>query len=104
MKNQKMEDTGKDIEVMTSVALSDPSETGSTKEEVEVENTGKGGNILVTIREKCWKIIRVMEDQWGKYVGGGNLERTRAYHVWPGKNVLLYIYLGHYNLNAFIID
>lgn len=102
-----MEDTGKDIEVMTSVALSDlsdTSETGSAKEEVEVENTGKGGNILVTIREKCWKIIRVVEDQWGKYVGGGNLERTRAYHVWPGKNVLLYIYLGHYNLNAFIID
>lgn len=91
----KMGEIAKDIEVMEAVAPSDPSEEeGSEKEAVEVEKeaitaTARGGKILGTMKDKLLEFKRVVEGGWVAYFGGGNLERTRAYHVWPGKNVLL---------------
>jgi hypothetical protein len=89
-----MGEISKDIEVMEAVALSDPSEEGSDRENVEVEKevtTARGGgrNILAAMKEKLFEFKRAVEGRWVAHFGGGNLERTRAYHFWPGKNVLL---------------
>ncbi|KAG6657799.1 probable protein S-acyltransferase 6 [Carya illinoinensis] len=90
-----MEKMEKDIEVMENVALSEPLEEGFERENVGVEKengiTATGGNILVTVKQKLFEFFnRVMEVEGVKHVLGGNLERTRAYHVWPGKNVFFF--------------
>lgn len=93
-KGKKMVEIEKDIEVMENVALSEPLEEGFERENVGVGNENeipaKGGKILVTVKQKFFDFIkRVMEVEWVKHFLDGNLERTRTYHVWPGKNVLL---------------
>jgi hypothetical protein len=44
--------------------------------------------MLGTMKDKLFEFRRAVEGRWVAYFGGGNLERTRVYHVWPGKNVL----------------
>ncbi|KAE8075705.1 hypothetical protein FH972_014398 [Carpinus fangiana] len=90
-----MGEISKDIEVMEAVALSDPSEEGSDRENVEVEKevtTARGGgrNILAAMKKKLFEFKRAVEGRWVAHFGGGNLERTRAYHFWPGKNVFFF--------------
>ena len=85
--NEFNEGMEKDLEVMEPVALSDPPEQSF---EVEKEVSWKGGNILVTMWEKLFAFKRVVEDQLVQFFRGRNLETTRAYQVWPGKNVSLF--------------
>jgi hypothetical protein len=86
-----MGEIAKDTEATEAAELSDPSEEGPERENVEAEKeatTARGGKMLGTMKDKLFEFKRAVEGRWVAYFGGGNLERTRVYHVWPGKNVL----------------
>ncbi|KAK9285818.1 hypothetical protein L1049_025019 [Liquidambar formosana] len=50
----------------------------------------KGRKVLITLKEKLSGFKRVVEEKWLQFGYGRNLERTRAYQVWPGKNVFFF--------------
>ncbi|TXG55368.1 hypothetical protein EZV62_020624 [Acer yangbiense] len=91
-----------DVEIMEQIALSDTSEpefAGSklqddTEDKSKVYNkiAAKFGNVLVSLRGNLFVIKRVVQDFWFQYVRGENSDRIRAYHVWPGNNVYIYLY------------
>ncbi|CAK9140941.1 unnamed protein product [Ilex paraguariensis] len=87
-----------DTEVLESIPLSDAPELESAetptkidlKEGVETNVLEKGKRIVVTLLENVFVIKWVVEHQWKRYCCGGESERTRAYHVWPGNNVFFF--------------
>ena len=93
-----------DTEVLESIPLSDAPELESAetptkidlKEGVETNVLEKGKRLVVTLLENVFEIKRVVEHQWKRHCCGGESERTRAYHVWPGNNVLLPYPLCHF--------
>ncbi|KAM6572658.1 hypothetical protein CsatA_016738 [Cannabis sativa] len=50
----------------------------------------KGPKIMIKLRQVFFSIKRVFEDQCLHYNRGENLETTRIYQVWPGKNVFFF--------------
>ncbi|KAK1566578.1 hypothetical protein Q3G72_001592 [Acer saccharum] len=99
----KLESREIDVEIMEQIALSDMSEpefAGSklqddTEDKSKVYNkiAAKFGNVLVSLRGNLSEIKRVVQDFWFQYVRGENSDRIRAYHVWPGNNVLVNLIL-----------
>ncbi|KAK2649740.1 hypothetical protein Ddye_017229 [Dipteronia dyeriana] len=99
----QLESRESDIEIMEQITLSDTSEPefadsklqDDTITESKVYNkiAGNFGNVLVSLREKLFVIKRVVQDLWFQYVRGENSDRIRAYHVWPGNNVLVNLIL-----------
>ncbi|KAJ7948151.1 S-acyltransferase [Quillaja saponaria] len=97
---QELEPGEVDLESMEPIALSlqperEVPETLAVcdrEKEVEVgkEVDNKIGSIVLTLRDKWFGIKRVVEDTLLHYGCAGKLEKTRAYQVWPGKNVFFF--------------
>ncbi|KAK2980700.1 hypothetical protein RJ640_011320 [Escallonia rubra] len=99
--NLKMEGNEIDVEAMEPISLSDPleecadiSEIGGVEnkhDEGETNVVRKFKRFLANMWQKLLDKTRVLEDLWPQYCcGGGEMERTRAYHVWPGNNVFFF--------------
>ncbi|XP_062104670.1 probable protein S-acyltransferase 5 [Humulus lupulus] len=73
----------------TPSAKMDEREVNSSEIDHEQVNR-KGRKIMIKMREVFFSIKRVFEDQCLHYNRGENLETTRIYQVWPGKNVFFF--------------
>ncbi|CAL5406304.1 unnamed protein product [Camellia sinensis] len=80
-------------EVMEPISLSDPPDVESPhcsvnddKNNVQTVVLEQNKNILVTLWESLIRMKRVAEDQLLQHCTGDRVDRTRAYHVWPGNN------------------
>lgn len=79
---------GNDKEIIVEPIV--PRRTNDTKlksSEIEKKVACESGNIMINLRDNFFAIKRVFEDQCLHYSRGENLETTRIYQVWPGKNV-----------------
>ena len=87
----QVEDSEVGSDVMEPISLSDPPEVEYESHKSEVgTNVHKQNNIWVVLWENLVGVKRVVENRWLKYCSSGRVNRTRAYQVWPGNNVLLF--------------
>ncbi|GMP66831.1 hypothetical protein CsSME_00027027 [Camellia sinensis var. sinensis] len=82
---------------MEPISLSDPPDVESPhcsvnddKNNVQTVVLEQNKNILVTLWESLIRMKRVAEDQLLQHCTGDRVDRTRAYHVWPGNNVFFF--------------
>lgn len=67
------------------------------KNEVETDVVEGKSNILVSLRESLVGAKKVVQERWLKCFSSGRADRTRAYQVWQGNNVVIFFvsYLFH---------
>lgn len=94
--NPRPEQTEISREAMESITLSVPPEVECTnhtvngdKNEVETDVVEGKRNVLVSLRQTLVGAKKFVQERWLKYFSGGRMDRTRAYQVWPGNNVLV---------------
>lgn len=71
------------------------------KNEVETDVAGKR-NFMVSLWESLVGVKNFVEEKWLKHFSGGRIDRTRAYQVWPGNNVLSFISCQFHCCNQFL--
>lgn len=95
------EEKESELESMDAVSLSNFSEVGRSvfltnaerekKSQIDKKVSMKSDKIFATLKEHLIVVKRVIVDQWVKSFFPTRAERTRAYQVWQGRNVIFFL-------------